>query len=178
MCREAGASVRVNAKLRDMNVQIRADDERAIEVLASHHGAQLAVDITLRSPLTSGGLPRSEAAHVDGAVLHRARGDKEAKYRELLQGNRCHLVVVGVETGGRWSSEAATFVDHLAAGRVREVPSVLRRSAHLAFPRRWMRMIAVSCSRAFAASLVSERRDTWRGSDGPGPDLADLFGEV
>ena len=159
VCREAGASVRVNAKLRDMNVQIRADDERAIEVLASglpiFHGAQLAVDITLRSPLTSGGLPRPEAAHVDGVVLlHRARGDKEAKYSELLQGNRCHLVVVGVETGGRWSSEAATFVDHLASGRVREVPSVLRRSAHLAFRRRWMRMIAVSCSRAFAASLV------------------------
>ena len=108
---------------------------------------------------------------MDRAVLHRARGDKEAKYRERLQGNRCHLVVVGVETGGRWSSEAATFVDHFASGRVREVPSVSRRSAHLAFRRKWMRMIAISCNRAFAASLVSEMRGGTRGGvrTAPGP---------
>ena len=46
---------------------VRADDERAMEVLASglpiHQGAQLAT--------------------TDGAVLVRARADKEAKYTEL-----------------------------------------------------------------------------------------------
>ena len=48
MCREAGATVRANANLRDMNVAVRGDDERCIEVVASglqlYHGAQLAVD--------------------------------------------------------------------------------------------------------------------------------------
>ena len=56
ICRDAGATVRFNAKLRYMNVAVAAPDERAIEVLASglpfRHGAQLAVDITLRSALT------------------------------------------------------------------------------------------------------------------------------
>ena len=37
--------------LRDMNINVSADDHRSIEVLASelplHHGAQIAVDITL-----------------------------------------------------------------------------------------------------------------------------------
>ena len=56
---------------------------------------------------------------MDRAVLHKARADKETNCR-------CHLVVVGVETGGKWSSEAITFVDHLVSGRVREVPSVSR----------------------------------------------------
>ena len=132
VCREAGAFVRVNAKLRDMNVEVRADDERATQVLASglpiHQGAQLAVDITVRSPLTSTGLARPGAATTDGAVLVGARADKKAKYTQLLQGNRCHLVVVGLETGGRWSTEATTFVDMLAASRAREVPSVWRRT--------------------------------------------------
>ena len=51
--REA-ATVRFNAKLRDMNhrLSVAADDERAIEVLASglplFFRAQLAVDVTLR----------------------------------------------------------------------------------------------------------------------------------
>ena len=49
---EAGATVRFNCLLREMNVAVRAEDERRIEVLASglplFHGAQLALDITLR----------------------------------------------------------------------------------------------------------------------------------
>ena len=61
-CREAGATVRTNTLLRDMNLCVPAVDARAIEVLATglllHHGAQLAVDITLRSALgTCGGGP-------------------------------------------------------------------------------------------------------------------------
>ena len=81
VCREAGASVRCKCRLRDMNVTVRADEERVLEVLASalplHHGAQLATDITLRSALTAAGLPSPSAAHVNGAALARARRDEE-----------------------------------------------------------------------------------------------------
>ena len=101
-----------------MNVTVRAGDERVLEALAFglllHHGAQLVVDITLRSALSAAGFPSPSAAHVNGAVLARARRDKERKYGELLEGDRCHLVV-GVETGGRWSQEACNFVTSLAA---------------------------------------------------------------
>ena len=59
ICREAGATVRFNTRLREMNVAILASDERSIEVLGFglllHHGAQLAVDVTLRCPLRCGG---------------------------------------------------------------------------------------------------------------------------
>ena len=34
LCREAGATVRTNTKLRDMNIAVSASEERAIEVLA------------------------------------------------------------------------------------------------------------------------------------------------
>ena len=82
VCREAGAIVRTNVKLRDMNIAVRADDERCIEVVASglplFHGAQLAVDITLRCALTSRGEPRTGAAREDGitCVAILAQGDK------------------------------------------------------------------------------------------------------
>ena len=33
---------------------------------------------------------------------------KNTSTRELLQGDRCRLVVVGIETGDRWSTEAPT----------------------------------------------------------------------
>ena len=162
-----------------MNVAISANDERSIEVLASglplHRGSQLAVDITLRSALTAQGLPCPGAASTDGSVLHRARRDKERKYHELVEGERWRLTVVALETGGRWSSEAMDFVTDLARTRARTEPPPLRGSAFFAWRRRWTRMLAVSCARAFASSLVSTLSVSPEGQDGHAPDLADLF---
>ena len=159
VCREAGAIVTRNVKLRDMNVQVPATDEREIEVVAAglsiHHGAQLAVDITLRSAVTSVGALRTTAATVNGAA------DKEAKYAELVRNERCRLVVVALETGGRWGTEALEFVADMASSRARDAPPVLRRSAFLAWRKRWTRMLSVSCARVFAASLVVGQRDAW-----------------
>ena len=147
ICREAGAIVRVNVKLRDMNVSVSAQDHREVEVLASglplQHGSQLAVDVTLRCALTASRRARPNAATVNGAVADAARRDKETKYSELVNGQRCHLVVVAIETGGRWSSEAYNFVESLARARSRETPHVLRRSAflacrHAAISQEWM----------------------------------------
>ena len=123
-CREAGATVRTNTLLRDMNLCVPTFDARAIEVLATglplHHGAQLAVDITLRSALGACGGARPNASHTDGAVLTVARRDKERKYHELLVSERCRLVVVAMETGGRWSNEATEFISCLAEAKARE----------------------------------------------------------
>ena len=85
VCREAGATVRFNAMLRDMNIAVAATDHRAIEVLASglplHHGVQLAVDITIRCAHTA-----ESRATTNGAVLQAARAEKATKYAELLHG--------------------------------------------------------------------------------------------
>ena len=63
-----------------------------------------------------------QRVQVNGAVLMRAREDKEAKYHELLSSAKCRLVVVALETGGKWSSEAIEFVTSLAGSE-----SLLRR---------------------------------------------------
>ena len=47
------------------------------------------------------------------------------------------------------------FMDSLAGARAREAPRILWRSAFSGWRRRWSRMLAVSCARAFAASLVA-----------------------
>ena len=77
VCREAGAVVRRNVKLRDMNTTVPVHDAREIEVLASglpmHHGAQLAVDITLRSAVNASGGACANAATVNGAASWSSR---------------------------------------------------------------------------------------------------------
>ena len=89
----------------------------AIEVLASGLPVyQGAVDVTVRSARTTNGSACVGAATTDVVALARARGDKERKYHELLVGERSRLVVVGIETGGRCSREAANFISDLAGG--------------------------------------------------------------
>ena len=62
-------------------------DKRSTEVLASglamNHGAQLDVDITLRSAVIANRRACPNAATVDGVVFTKARQDKETKHAEL-----------------------------------------------------------------------------------------------
>ena len=149
----SGATVRINTKLRDTNTSVPATDDTAIEVLASgllNHGARLAVYITMSAVTVC-----VHAATVDGAA-HRSP--------ELLKATCVSLSWSEFETGGRWNPEAA-----------REAPVALRFSSFLAWRKRWSRMLAISCCRAFCGSLISTCEDPMRGTDGAVRDLADLF---
>ena len=133
--REAGACVRQNVFLRDMNVNVPAQDSRQIEVLAQglpcYGGIQLAVDITLRSAVSCAGEAHPHAADHDGAVLLQARQDKEATYPELASSGRCKLVVLAMETGGRWSEEAVQTLQMLAHSKARDAPPYMQFSVAL-----------------------------------------------
>ena len=132
-------------------------------------GARLAVDVTLRSLLPKDCLPRPRADREDGAALTDARLDKEDTYPELLAARGCRLVVVAVDTGGRWSDEAVQFFRMMA-------PAAFRKSATLARQRRWTCLLAVSCARAFAQSLVEPAGEVrTSASDGDAPPLSELL---
>ena len=77
-------------------------------------GAQLVVDTALVSPVRADGEPRHRANRVQGTALTEARRAKERTYPELLATQRSRLVVIGIEVGGMWSSEAAKFLKLLA----------------------------------------------------------------
>ena len=133
--REAGACVRQNVFLRDMNVNVPAQDSRQIEVLAQDlpcsGGMQLAVDITLRSAVSCAGEAHPRVVDHDGAVLLQARQDKEATYPELASSGRCKLLVLAMETGGRRSEEAVQT----------------------------RRMLAIACAVSFDSSLLEPARN-------------------
>ena len=117
------------------------------------------------------GEPQPGAAEVDGAVLVRARRDKENAYPELVTSRRCRLVVVAIETGGRWSDAAADFLWQLAQAKAREAPALLFHSTALAWERRW----GTACAVSFAESLVEPSESlTWCHTGGDVPSLASL----
>ena len=162
-----------------MNIGVSRGDERRVEVFAQDFpcfgGAQLAVDVTLVSALCSSGEPQPHAAEVDGVVLERARHVKEATHPELAASERCRLVVLAIETGGRWSEDAVHMIRQLAIARAR----YMSRQVSWAWERRWTRMLATTCAVAFAASLVEPSKwcDTWCHTGGTTPGLADLLAQ-
>lgn len=180
VCREAGARVTMHTLLSDLNVPaVQTFDNRRIEVIANglpwHQGAQLAVDTTLVSPLTSTGQPRQRRGEFTGAALADARRAKERTYPELLRGGRCQLVVVALEVGGRWSREAATFIRSLAHARSRAVPAPLRQATAQAYIARWSGLLTHAAQMAFARSLLFEDPALSAALDGDAPLLSDLL---
>ena len=154
-------------------------DNRPIEVIANglplHQGAQLAVDTTLVSPLTSTGHPRQRWGDFTGAALADARRAKERTYPELFRGGRCRLVVVAMEVGGRWSGEAATFIRSLAQARSRGVPAPLRPATAQAYIARWSGLLTHAAQTAFTRSLLFEDPGSTDALDGEAPLLSDLL---
>ena len=123
VCREAGGRVATNILVRDLDLGTPdARDARRLEVVVDglplFGGAQLAVDTTLVSAIQGNGEPRNGAAERDGVALAQAKRKKARTYPELVRpGARARLVVLALETGGRWSKDARTFVQLLARAR-------------------------------------------------------------
>ena len=88
VCQEAGARVGRNVALAAMNSDVPVHDARRIEVVCNGlplwrrwHGAQLAVDATLVSPVTRDGRPHDGADNHPGwAVRNAARRKRRQTY--------------------------------------------------------------------------------------------------
>ena len=124
----AGDVERTSARI-DMNVGVRATDDRKIEVLAQDLPCFGGEHVTLRNTVGRNGEARPHATEVDRAVLLQARTDKEIRYPELTTW-RCRLVVVAIETGGQWSEEAVDLLWQLSWGKG-DVPHFMTHQAAL-----------------------------------------------
>lgn len=130
--REAGARVHMHVPLAHMNLDPPPADGRAIEILAQGlplwHGAQLAVDATLVSPVGRDGAAHPHAATTPATAITQAtRRKRISVYPEFASQRRCRLVVVGLEIGGRWGIEAQSLVHSLAAAKARATPLASKR---------------------------------------------------
>ena len=100
------------------------------------------------------------------------------KHPELLRDRRCRLVVFGIEVGGRWSDEAATFLRLLAHTKARQAPALLRHSLTNALIHRWSAMLTHAAMHAFAASLLDQDLSGCHNLDGNTPSISEILAEV
>ena len=174
ICREAGAR-KENQLFRDLNVIVPADDQRRIEVIANGlpfwEGKHVAIDTTAVSALAGRGMARGRR---QGQAIHEAEQDKCRRYHELVNGSRCHLLVMAFEVAGRWSATAVTFLQNLAWFKSLSVPSVVRRSTQLLFFQRSTALLACSIQRAYAATLLGKPLGAFCCVNGPEVHVGDL----
>ena len=84
-----------NQLLSELNTVVPVTDQRRIEVIANGlpfwGGKQLAIDTTVVSALTGQGVARGRW---EGQAIHEAENAKRRRYHELVDGDRCHLLVM------------------------------------------------------------------------------------
>ena len=162
-CREAGDRVSVNQYVRDLDIAApSAADNRRLEVVADgltlFHGAQLAIDTTMVSPLSCTGVPHARCADVDGAATMGARRRKQ-RYLELAcEDGRARLVVLACEVGERFSEECH-FLREFSKFKGRDELLLQQRVRHA-----WLHrgsMLACSGCSGFVVAGATGR--AWRG---------------
>ena len=87
---------------------------------------------------------------------------------------RCRLVVVGVEVGGRFGAEAATWLRMLTGQCASDVQAAMRAAARAAWVARWSGLLAVAAQRAVAASSLAGECNV----AGEAPDLHEVLADV
>lgn len=181
VCREGGARVRTNRRVRDLNVSgVPAWDNRRIEVVADGlpvcAGAQIALDATLVSPLSREGRPRLSSDTIDGAAVEDARRQKEEHtYRDIVSSGRCRFITCGMEIGGRFAPRFITFISRLAKAKARSAPRLLQTAARHWWKQRWISMLAVATHVSFAESLISDEMAPTACVDGETPALSEVL---
>ena len=88
---------------------------------------------------------------------------------------RFHLVVLGIEVGGRWSNEASNFIRMLANARARSSPPSLQAATRAALVSRWSALLTRAAATSFAASLLFEDLSPHHNLDGDLPALGHLL---
>ena len=112
----------------------------------------------LVSPITRAGEPQTRADVEPGRAVSSAAERKRRYDPELTRARRCRLVVVGHGVGGRFATEAATFLRFLARHRAAAMPAWLRPAAQSAWVSRWAALLAIAAQRAYASSLRAPAR--------------------
>ncbi|OLP83702.1 hypothetical protein AK812_SmicGene35526 [Symbiodinium microadriaticum] len=166
--------------LGDFDLEAAFDPHRGLLVLrvadVEAVGGALLLPSPPRSPSASPAHPRADV-QPGCAVIAAARRKRHQTYPELARARRCRLVVVGVETGGRFGTETVQLLRLLARHKASAVPAASRPAAITGWVARWSGLLAVAAQRAFAASLL-ELPPAAELGEGPEPELHELLAET
>ena len=179
VCREAGAQVARNVRVGDMNIDVPVSG-------TSHRGSRQRLASVARRPTRDrrndrqpGHPNRRRAAWRGYPPRSRRAGRSQTQTAPNLRGaRRARLVALGIEVGGRFSTEAASFLRLLARHRAASVAAPLWAAARAGWVQRWSGMLGVAAMRAHAASLLELPPAGEACVAGEAPELYEILADV
>ena len=141
------------ADLRQSDVFIRG--------MSIGNGQPVVGDMCMGSALHADGRPYPHAAAEDGKAIDRLTGQKHDKYPELVTSDRVHFVVLACEEGGRWGPDVFAVINDLVRLKVAPLHPLLRRSAALAYTRRWWSILAMGAQSAAIDCIFGRDPEVW-----------------
>ena len=119
------------------------------------------------SALHANGRPYAGAATEDGVTIERLTQQKHNTYPELVASDRARFVVLACEEGGRWDPDVFEVVSDLVRLKVAPLHPLLRRSAALAYTRRWWRILAMGAQTATVDCILGTDPQVWAPQGAP-----------
>ena len=138
------------------------------------NGLPVVGDMCMGSALHANGRPYVEAATEDGKAIERLTDQKYYDYPELVESDRIHYVVLACEEGGRWGPGVFAVVNDLVRLKVAPLHPLLRRSAALAYSRRWWSILAMGAQSAAIDCILGQDSKVCI-PRGEGPPLASVL---
>ena len=78
-----------------------------------------------------------------------------------MASDRVHYVVLACEEGGRWGPDVFTVVSELVRLKVAPLHPLLRRSAALAYTRKWWSILAMGAQSAAIDCILGRDPQVW-----------------
>ena len=151
--------------VRELVPTVPASDGRQADVfvrgMSIGNGLPVVGDMCMGSALHANGRPYVDAATVDGKAIERLTGQKHDKYPELVASDRVHYVVLACEEGGRWGPDVFAVMNDLVRLKVAPLHPLLRRSAALAYTRRWWSILAMGAQSAAIDCILGRDPQVW-----------------
>lgn len=108
------------------------------EWILNHHSPSDACHhLSPNMPGCTGDVRHADDGRAGMAVAAGTCRKRDVTYPEFTASRRCHLIVCGIETCGRWGDEAIALLRGLAQAKAREVPPYLRGASAGAYTSQW-----------------------------------------
>ena len=134
-------------------------DQRQSDVLlrgrSLGRGLPVVGDMCMGTALHADGTPHPGAANIDGRTIRRLTYRKcVTEYPDLATSAELEYLLLACEEGGRWGPDQFRLVRDMVRLKVAPIHPLLRRSAALAYTRRWWHILSIGAQTIAADCML------------------------
>ena len=178
---EAGGKVpdrNIERMLARTNIPVPTGDLRRLDIIVPglniDNGLPLFCDVTVISPISRNGAPRSGTSSKGGTLLEQAEHKNNNDYHEVLDTGLGSLLCLGAEVYGRWGAQCTRIVPELARERTRGLHGRVRQGILLSLQHRWWGILGIALQSSVARAVLREVADLPETRLEPVPPVTDL----